>query len=120
MGTTFRVAVSASLFLLAVAPSFAVQPRGMSNPSSNIVSTTSIVERGGTITAIDSAKREIVVDGVSYELPTTIKIFPPPGSNQKKPFQLSAGMMIRFATEKNHSSGRNVVREVWVVPANSK
>jgi len=115
MDAISRVLVFASLLVIAADPALAVQPRGLSGGASNVVSTTARVDRGGTISAVDRAKLEIVVDGISYELPATVKIFAASGSKQIKAVQLTKGMKIRFLTEKNYSSEKNVVREVWVV-----
>ena len=114
MNSSIRCVVSAALLLVISQSTLAIQPGGLSAASSSSVSTTSVVERGGTINTVDSKKRTLVVDGVAYELLSNAKLNPLPGNATQKAVQLKAGMKIRFSTVKNYSSGQNEVREVWV------
>lgn len=115
MNSLSRLVVSSTLLLAIAQPSLAVQPRGQITPSPASASTTSIVERGGTVNAIDLTKKAIVVDGVSYAFSASpVKIHAPSGKTQEKAFELKAGMQIRFSSSKDTMSGQDQVREIWV------
>ncbi|WP_313953682.1 hypothetical protein [Accumulibacter sp.] len=114
MSMLIRLVVSA-LLIFTVQPSLAIQPGGLNAVQTTSASSTNLVERGGTVDAIDSNNRTIVVDGVSYEFQSvSVKINPLAGDSKQKAFKLKAGMQIRFSTARNYSSGRDQVREVWV------
>ncbi len=109
-----RILVLAAALLAIAQPSLAVQPRGQAAPSASTNVATPI-ERGGTINAIDSVKNVITVDGNNYAFsPGSTKVNAPAGTASQKDFELKAGMLIRFSTFKNFSSGQEQVREVWV------
>lgn len=96
-------------------PSLAVMVSGQMRPSPASASTTSIVERGGTVNAIDLKKKTIVVDGVSYAfVATNVKIHSPSGKTQEKAVKLKTGMQIRFSSSRDPFSGQDQVREIWV------
>lgn len=115
MNSLSRLVVSSTLLLAIAQPSLAVMVSGQIRPSPASASTTSIVERGGTVNAIDLKKKTIVVDGVSYAfVATTVKIHSPSGKTQEKAVALKAGMQIRFSSSKDSMSGRDQVREIWV------
>lgn len=113
-----RLVVSSTLLLAISQPSLAVMVSGQIRPSPASASTTSIVERGGTVNAIDLEKKTIVVDGVSYAFAaTTVKIHSPSGKTRDKAAALKAGMQIRFSTFRDPFSGQDQVREIWVTSA---
>lgn len=115
MNSLTRILVSSTVLFLLPQLALAVQPRGLAAASPSSASTSSVVERGGTVNSVNSTKRTIVVDGVTYGLPSTYKLYPPSGEATQKTFKLKAGMKIRFSTARNYSSGQDEVREVWVV-----
>lgn len=114
MNTLIRLVVSA-LLLFTVQPTLAIQVGGLNGVQPSSAGSTNLVERGGTVDAIDSNNRTMVVDGVSYEFQSgSVKVNPLASYTKQKAFQLKPGMKIRFSTAKNYSSGRDQVREVWV------
>lgn len=115
MNSLCRLVVSSTLLIASLQPSLAMQPRGQSRPSPTGAGTASIVERGGTVTAIDQAKKIIVVDGVSYAFSATpVKVHSPSSKTPQNVMQLKAGMQIRFSSFKGFGSGLDQVREIWV------
>lgn len=121
MNSLHRLVVS-SAFLLAISQAaLAVQPRGQSTPSPASFGARSIVERGGTVDAVDLKKDTIVVDGVSYAFSATlVKIHSPSTRTGEKAFALKAGMQIRFSSSRDAFSGQEQVREIWVTGVNGK
>lgn len=114
MNTLIRLVVSA-LLLFTVQPALSVQVGGLNAVPPSSASSTNLVERGGTVDAIDSKNQTLVVDGVSYDFQSaSVKVNPLASYTKQKAFQLKPGMKIRFSTAKNYSSGRDQVREVWV------
>ena len=115
MNSLSRFILTGAVFLAASQSSWAVLPRGQSMPPAVNTSVVIPIERGGTVNAIDPAKRVITVDGKDYVfLPASVKVNAPVGTSKQKAFQLKAGILIRFSTFKNFSSGQEEVREVWV------
>jgi hypothetical protein len=109
-----RILVLGATLLAVAQPTLAVQPRGQASPSASTNAATP-VERGGMVNAIDSVKNVITVDGNNYAFsPGSVKVNGPAGATPQKAFELKAGMLIRFSTFKNFSSGQEQVREVWV------
>jgi hypothetical protein len=108
---TLRLAAFAAL--LAVSQlALAVQPSGSLAPGR---SAGDIVERGGTVNAVDLKKPAITVDGVSYAIPPgSVRIHTPPNLVSASLSQLKPGMQIRFSSSKDYSSGGSQVREIWV------
>jgi hypothetical protein len=117
-----RQFVISSTLLLAIAqPSLAVQARNQIAPSPAGVSSTGIVERGGTVDAVDLAKKTIVVDNVKYALTAMpVKIHAPAGKGDEKAFQLKAGMQILFNTSKANYAAQDQVSEIWVTSVGGK
>jgi hypothetical protein len=92
--------------------SLAVQPDGPVAPGRSAVD---IVERGGTVEAVDPNKPAIVVDGVSYALPPgSVRIHMPSNQISTSLTQIKPGMQIRFSSSKSYSSNGSQVREIWV------
>ena len=116
-----QLVVSSTLLLAISQPSLAVQVRGQSAPSAANVSSTGIVERGGTINSVDLARKTIVVDGVRYPLTAMpVKVHAPAGTGDEKAFPLKAGMQIRFNTSKANYSAQEQVQEIWVTSLGNK
>jgi hypothetical protein len=92
----------------------AVQPGGMvppPRPSSEV----DLVERGGTINAIDAKKASIVIDGTAYSIPVgSVRIHTSTNNVTGSVSELKAGMQIRFSSSADASSNQSQLREVWV------
>lgn len=74
-----------------------------------------IIERGGTVEAIDAKKQTIVVDGVSYAIPAgSVRIHSLANQISGSLSGLKVGMQIRFSSSKDYASGPIQVREIWV------
>jgi hypothetical protein len=108
---TLRLA--AFVLLLAGPPlTQAVQPSGPLAPGR---AAGDIVERGGTVDAVDLKKPAIVVDGVSYAIPPgSVRIHTTSNQVSTSLSQLKPGMQIRFSSSKDYSSQGSQVREIWV------
>ena len=117
-----RQLVASSTLLLAVSqPSLAIQARNQIAPAPASVSSTGIVERGGTIDAVDLAKKTIVVDTIKYALTAMpVTVHAPAGTRDEKAFQLKAGMQILFNTSKANYSAQEQVQEIWVTSLGNK
>ena len=117
-----RQLVVLSILLLAISqPSLAVQVSGQSAPNTASISATGILERGGTIDAVDVAKKTMVVDKVKYTLTAMpVKVHAPEGASNEKAFQLKPGMQIRFSTSKANYAAKEQVQEIWVTSLGSK
>lgn len=114
MNQIIRFFVAGMTFFVISLPASAVQPSGGTTPSSASISTLNVVERGGTINAINSTKGTIVVDGVSYAFSAESVIVNDPSSRVADAKILKVGMQIRFSTSKEIFSGRDKVREIWI------
>ena len=115
MNMIYRLVVSSTLLLAISQPSLAVMARNQIAPGPASVSATAIIERGGTINAVDLTKKTIVVDGVKYALTAMpVKVHAPSGKGNEKAFELKAGMQIRFNTSKGNFSAQEQVFEIWV------
>ena len=118
MNLLSRLVISSTLLLAFSQPSLAVLAGGQSAPVPLSRSPTSTIERGGTIHAVDLAKKTMVVDGVSYAFSATpVKIHGLPEKKQAKEVELKAGMQIRFNSSKNNWSAQDQVVEIWVTSA---
>jgi hypothetical protein len=73
-----------------------------------------VVERGGTITAINPDGRRVSVDGKNYILSYSVKVHDAAGRLTSRN-NLRKRMLIRFNTNKNKYSGHEDVVEIWVV-----
>ena len=111
-----RQLIALSVLVLAASqPSLAVQVSSQMAPSPASANATGILERGGTIDAVDPAKRTMVVDKVKYPFSAMpVKIHAPAGTSNDKAFQLKAGMQIRFNTSKSNYAVQEQVQEIWV------
>ena len=111
-----RQLIALSVLVLAASqPSLAVQVSNQNAPSPASASRSDILERGGTIDAVDPAKRTMVVDKVKYPFSAMpVKIHAPAGTSNDKAFQLKAGMQIRFNTSKSNYAVQEQVQEIWV------
>ena len=111
-----RQLIALSVLVLAASqPSLAVQVSNQSTPSPASANATGILERGGTIDAVDPAKRTMVVENVKYPFSAMpVKIHAPAGTSNDKAFQLKAGMQIRFNTSKSNYAVQEQVQEIWV------
>ena len=81
---------------------------------------TGVVERGGTVTSFDPAKKIVVVDKVPFALNAMPVKIHPPGAVNEKNFVLKPGMQIRFNTSKENFSAQDKVLEIWVTSLGSK
>ena len=121
MNLIVRLVISSSLLLTVPQLSLAVQPGGQIAPRPTSVDTTGTVERGGTINIVNLTQKILVIDGVSYLLPTTpVTIHDAAGKPLSKNFVLKAGMQIRFNTSKKNGAAKDEVREIWVTSLNGK
>lgn len=78
--------------------------------------TTTSIERGGTVTAVNQANGTITVDEGVYRFdPKTLLIHPSPRSGASKLSVLPIGSKIKFRTSRAASPGQESVTEVWVV-----
>ena len=121
MHTTRKFIVSIVLMIAISQSALAVQMRSQSAPAPASVATTGLVERGGTVTSFDLAKKIIVVDKVQFALNAMpVKIHPPAGTFNEKDFVFKPGMQIRFNTSKENFSAQDKVLEIWVTSLGSK
>jgi hypothetical protein len=110
-----RLVLSFTLLIAISQPSLAVQPLGQSRPSPAGAGTTNLIERGGTVTAIDQVKKIIIVDGVSYAFSARpVKVHSPSSKTPQNVMALKVGMQVRFSSFKGFGSGLDQVREIWV------
>lgn len=119
---SIRQLTISSVLLIAVSQqALAVQMRSQSAPAPASVATTGIVERGGTVTSFDLAKKTIVVDKVPFALNAMpVKIHPLAGTGNEQNFVLKPGMQIRFNTSKENFSAQDKVLEIWVTNLGGK
>lgn len=112
---------TALLAALAAQPALAVQMRAPDAPApASAKTTTAIIERGGTVTAFDPAKKIVEVDKVAYALNATpVQIHQRGGAGDKN-FVLKPGMQIRFNTSKENFSAQDKVLEIWVTKLDGK
>ena len=121
MHATRKFIISIVLLIAASQPALAVQMRNQSAPVPASVTTTGVVERGGTVTSFDLAKKIIVVDKVPFALNAMpVKIHPLAGTGNEQNFVLKPGMQIRFNTSKENFSAQDKVLEIWVTSLGGK
>lgn len=78
--------------------------------------TTTSVERGGTVHAVDQVKGTIAVDDGVYKFdPKTLLIHPSPRSGASKLSVMPIGSKIQFRTLRTAPSNQETVMEIWVV-----
>lgn len=113
--------LAGATLLVMAQPALAVQVQNQPPPPQVRASSTNIVERGGTINAVDLTKKFIVVDRVKYALPIVPPaIHSPTDVGKGQHFQLKAGMQIRFTTSKANFAMQEQVQEVWVTSLGTK
>ena len=72
------------------------------------------IERGGTITDVNSDKRTIAVDGITY--PFVFSVAVTAADNLFSSHQsLRKGMRIRFVTTKDSAKGQERVTEILII-----
>lgn len=121
MHTTRKFIVSIVLMIAISQLALAVQVRNQSAPAPASVSTTGVVERGGTVTSFDLTKKTIVVDKVQFALNAMpVQIHSLAGTSNEKDFVLKPGMQIRFNTSKENFSAQDKVLEIWVTSLGGK
>ena len=121
MHTPRKFIISTVLLIAASQPALAVQLRDPSAPAPASVTTTGLVQRGGTVTSFDQAKKIVVVDKVPFTLNAMpVKIHPLAGAVNEKNFVLKPGMQIRFNTSKENFSAQDRVLEIWVTSLGGK
>lgn len=84
-----------------------------------LTNTSGIIERGGTITAINPKKETIAVDGIIYPLATSIRIYAADDLETSR-HNLQKSVRIRFSTVKDMSSGREKIIEIWIINPSSR
>ena len=115
MHITRKFIVSTVLLIAIAQPALAVQIPNQSAPAPASIKSTGVVERGGTVTSFDPAKKIVVVDKVPFTLNAMpVKIHPLAGAVNEKNFVLKPGMQIRFNTSKENFSAQDKVLEIWV------
>ena len=121
MNSIRQLIVSSTVLLAISQSSLAVQMRNENPPNPAIASSTGVVERGGTVTSYDPAKKTIGVDKVQFALNAMpVKIHPLAGTGNDKNFILKPGMQIRFNTSKENFSAQDKVLEIWVTSLGGK
>ena len=120
MHTPRKFIISTVLLIAASQPALAVQLRDPSAPAPASVTTTGLVERGGTVTSFDLAKKIVVVDKVPFALNAMPVKIHPLGAISEKNFVLKPGMQIRFNTSKENFSAQDKVLEIWVTSLGGK
>ena len=120
MHATRKFIISIVLLIAASQSALAVQMRNQSAPAPASVTTTGVVERGGTVTSFDLAKKVVVVDKVPFALNAMPVKIHPLGAGNEKNFVLKPGMQIRFNTSKENFSAQDKVLEIWVTSLGGK
>lgn len=121
MNLMHQFAVTSTLILAISQAALAVQVSNQITPSPASVSSSGIVERGGTIDTVDLANKILVVDKVKYALPAIpVKVHALAGKIEERNGQLKAGMQIRFNTSKANYSAQEQVQEIWISRLNDK
>ncbi len=96
-------------------PVFAVMVTGQPKPNPYSQAATGVVERGGSIDAIDIAKKSLTVDKQSYVLASTsVTVHSGRGDGLEKLDSLKPGTKIRFKTTKYNQSNQEQVSEIWI------
>ena len=113
--------ISILWLMTASQPALAVQLR---NPTAEVAATaattTGVIERGGTVTSFDPARKVVVVDKVPFALNATPVKIHHRGAASDKDFVLAPGMQIRFNTSKENFSAQDKVLEIWVTKLDGK
>ena len=108
--------LSSAVLLTCAAPALAVQVSNQPQFHASKTTTSSVVERGGTVDAVDTKNGTIAVDGVKYTLSSSpVAIHASSGTAIKNAAELTAGTTIRFNTSKQSYSTQGQVNEIWVV-----
>ena len=121
MNSIRQLFLSTAVLIAVSQPALAVQMRNPTAPTpSSAATTTGVIERGGTVTTFDPAKKIVVVDKVPFALNATpVKIHHRGAANDKN-FVLKPGMQIRFNTSKANFSAQDKVLEIWVTKLDGK
>lgn len=116
-----QLTFSGAVLLAVSAPALAVQVSNQPQSNAASANTTGVVERGGTVDAVDMQKRTLIVDGIKFALPSKpVSIHASTGTTIKNATELTAGTKIRFNTSKYNYSAQEQVNEIWVVGQISK
>ena len=116
MSFLYQLTFSNALLIAVAGPALAVEISNQPQSYASTTTTSSVVERGGTVDAVDLQKKTIAVDGVKYALPSTpVAIHASSGTAIKSAAELTAGTTIRFTTSKPSYSTQGQVNEIWVV-----
>lgn len=115
-----RIIFSSLVLLCLNHSAWAVRPAHEMNQPGILssVKAKNIIQRGGKITAINTSEHTISVDGIPYPLQTssiTVHQINPQLSGSLA--QLGTGTMIRFTTTKEGWNGREIINEIWIMPA---
>jgi len=121
MNLTVRLVFLSSLLLGVPQLSLAMTIEGQIAPRPTSIDTTRPVERGGTINIVNLTNKTILIDGVSYPLPSTaVTVHDASGKALAKSFVLKAGMQIRFSTSKKNAAAKDEIREIWLTSMDGK
>lgn len=109
--------LTASGLALAIQPATANQPIVVSNS----VATSAVIERGGTVNAVDWRNRNLTVDNVSFAISASpVVVHGLAGKRNAQVADLKPGMQIRFNTSKQNFSATDQVIEIWVTASAAK
>jgi len=99
---------------------FAIRATNAPAPSTNNNATTGIIDRGGTLEAVNIGKKTITVNGMSYALsPASLTIHSASNKEPVKLESLKPGAKIRFRTSKTNFTGQEHASEIWIVDTGS-
>lgn len=85
------------------------------NPAAPGIAQSDLVDRGGTIDAIDAKKQILTVNGSPYSIPLgSVRIHTLSNHVTGSLSELHPGMQIRFSSITDPASGQIQAREIWV------
>lgn len=110
---------SAAILLFVSQPSWAITATNSGIRNMPLTTTSGTIDRGGTITAVNPEKETITVDGVTYSLAASIKIYAANGLATSR-HNLRESVPIHFSTVKDTVSGREKIIEIWIANSGSR
>ncbi len=116
MNSIYKLVAAGAALIAISQPVLAIKLLNAPVPTQAPAATPKIIERGGTITEVDFAKKTLTVDGITYNLPASQAVIHPPRGSKTNATsnELKAGMMIRFTTSKENFSAQTQIVEIWV------
>ena len=118
-----HLAAVALIWFGAGGAALAIQASGANLPSgaADVATSSSRVERGGTVSVVDWRKRILVVDNVSFAISASpVVVHGPDGKPSSRTVELKPGMQIRFSTSRQNFSANDQVIEIWVTDTRTK